>query len=132
VTFVVPGTTPVTSPVAETVATAGLTTAQVTGRPVSAFPAESRAVAVSCCVPPTTIVAAGGVTATLLAVVGTATTTVAVADRPWLEAVMVVLPMAMPFTTPLLLTVATAGFADAQVTTGAVTPGSASIVAVSD
>src|SRR5207247_9762829 len=47
-----PAATPVTSPLAETVATAGALLDQVTIRPVSTLPAESFVVAVSCTVAP--------------------------------------------------------------------------------
>jgi hypothetical protein len=49
----VPARTPVTSPLGDTVATAGALEAQVMVRPVSAVPAESWGVAVSCTVCPT-------------------------------------------------------------------------------
>src|SRR5919198_3824722 len=48
-----PAATAVTRPVAETEAIPGALLAQVTGRPVSVFPAESLAVAASCTVCPT-------------------------------------------------------------------------------
>ena len=131
VTFVVPGPTPVTRPVAETVATARLADDQITARPVSAFPAESRAAAVSCCVPPMASVVVCGATSTLLTVIGRTTATVAVADRPWLVAVIVAVPTARAVTTPVALIEATVGFPELHVTVGAVIPASASIVAVS-
>jgi hypothetical protein len=61
----VPAATPVTSPLPLTVAAALLLVAQVTTRPVSAFPAESRGVAVSCTVAPTATLAVPGLTATV-------------------------------------------------------------------
>jgi hypothetical protein len=48
-----PAATAVTRPVAETEAIPGALLVQVTGRPVSVFPAESLAVAVSCTLAPT-------------------------------------------------------------------------------
>ena len=53
-----------TSPAAETVACVWALLLQVTGRSTSSLPAESRALAVSCCVRPITTVAAAGVTST--------------------------------------------------------------------
>src|SRR3989442_12893084 len=55
-----PTATPVTNPVADTVATAGLLLAHVTARPVSTLPAESLVVAVSCAVLPTRSVPGDG------------------------------------------------------------------------
>src|SRR5438093_1020980 len=52
-----PAATPVTSPLADTVAIAGLELVQVTARPASTFPAASFGVAVSCVVAPTNTVA---------------------------------------------------------------------------
>src|SRR5688572_20056226 len=60
----VPAATPVTRPVAETVATAGVTLRQAIVRPVSTAPAASRSVAVSCWVAPGAIIAVGGVRVT--------------------------------------------------------------------
>ena len=59
-----PAATPVTSPLALTVAAAVLPLVQVTARPVSTLPAASFVVAVSCTVPPGPIVAVVGVTIT--------------------------------------------------------------------
>src|SRR5256885_12086705 len=56
--------TPVTSPVPETVAMAGLLLAHVTTRSVSTFPAASFTVATSCTVFPTVRLVAVGATAT--------------------------------------------------------------------
>src|SRR5439155_5557954 len=60
----VPATLPVTSPLALTVATLVLLEAQVTVRPESALPLESRGVAVSCTVFPSFREAVAGVTET--------------------------------------------------------------------
>src|SRR5207245_4117414 len=83
-----PRATPVPSPVALTVATAGVLLAQVTTRPVSTLPFASLVVAVSCTVPATTTVGAGGVTVTDATVVDgpsllqvTSSTAAAVASR---------------------------------------------------
>src|ERR1019366_2243956 len=57
-----PTATPVTSPVLLTVATAALLLCQVTVRPGTTLPSESRTVAVSCCVPCTTTTAGAGAT----------------------------------------------------------------------
>src|SRR2546428_11020283 len=65
-----PTATPVTNPVADTVATAGLLLAHVTARPVSTLPAESLVVAVSCAVLPTRSVPGDGATAIDATVVG--------------------------------------------------------------
>ena len=53
VSVAVPAATPVTRPVADTEAIPGALLVQVTGRPVSVFPAESLAVAASWTVCPT-------------------------------------------------------------------------------
>jgi len=59
-----PVATPVTSPIADTVAAAGLLLVQLTTRPVSTFPAASFVVAANCTVPPGATVAVAGVTVT--------------------------------------------------------------------
>src|ERR1051325_9558480 len=59
-----PTVTPDTSPEALTAATAPLLVVQVMVRPLSAFPAESRAVALSCSVLPTATPAEAGLTVT--------------------------------------------------------------------
>src|SRR5207247_3654425 len=56
--------TPVTSPVEDTVATAGVPDAQVTDRPESTLPAASFRVVVSCTVAPTSTTAVAGLTVT--------------------------------------------------------------------
>ena len=65
-----PAATAVTTPAALTVATAGVPLLHVTARPVSAFPAASRAPATRDCVPPTTTLAEAGVTLTLATAAG--------------------------------------------------------------
>src|SRR6059058_1230702 len=64
VTVAVPALTPVTSPVADTVATVGVPEVHVTTRPVSTFPAASFIVAASCTVPLTPTLADAGATVT--------------------------------------------------------------------
>ncbi len=110
-----PADTPVTIPLAFTVASAVLPEAQVITRPVSTFPLASFVVAVSCTVPPATTDAGLGVTVTVDT--GTAVTvTAAVPLWPSLVAVIVTgPPAATPVTTPLPSTVATDVLLDAQV-----------------
>src|SRR5262245_25213624 len=55
-----PGVTPVTSPVFDTVATAGLPDVNVIGRPLSTLPSASVTCALSCVVCPTTTLACPG------------------------------------------------------------------------
>src|SRR2546421_5170979 len=61
----VPAPTPVTSPVAVTLATPALLLVHVTARPVRARPNESFGVALSCTVPPTGTLAVAGLTLTV-------------------------------------------------------------------
>src|SRR5947208_6794192 len=111
-----PAATPLTRPLALTVATAGLLLDHVTTRPFSVLPAESFVTAESCWVPPTTIVAAAGLTVT--EATGTTITVIAaVLLLPSLVAVIVAEPAATPVTKPLLLTVATAVLLFDHVTT---------------
>src|SRR6058998_3701350 len=94
----------VTRPLGLTVATAVLLLTHVTVRPVSALPAESFGVAVSCTVWPTVRLADAGATAT--EATGTIITVIAaVAFLPSLVAVIVAEPWVTPATCPLLLTV---------------------------
>ena len=65
-----PGATPVTSPVADTVATAVFDEVHVIVRPATAAPLASLGVAASCVVAPAMIVLLGGVTLTLATVGG--------------------------------------------------------------
>src|SRR3989441_845448 len=106
--------TPVTSPVEDTVATAGALDAQVTDRPESTLPAASRSVAASCTVAPTITTAVAGLIPT--DATGTFATPIA-ADAlfPSLVAVIVVVPAATPVTRPAAEPVATAGLLLAQV-----------------
>src|SRR5690349_2876203 len=112
-----PAATPVTRPLADTVAAAGVSVDHVTVRPVSGCPAASFGVAVSCTEAPDATVAEAGVTtidATGLAVAVTVTR--AVPLLPSLVPVMVAAPAPTPVTRPLLDTVATWALSDVQVT----------------
>ena len=60
----VPGATPVTDPLVDTVATVDALVVQVTVRPLNAFPDASSVEAESCCIPPTVSAAVFGVTDT--------------------------------------------------------------------
>ncbi len=112
----VPAATPVPSPLPFTVATAGALVVQVTTRPVSALPLASLGVAVSCTVCPAGTPAVAGLTAT--DATGTVLTVMAAgALCPSLVAVIVAVPAATPVTSPLPVTVATAGALVAHVTT---------------
>ena len=103
-----PAPTAVTTPLAETVATAGVLLDQVTTRPVNTLPEESLVVALSGTVPPATTLADAGVTVTVAT--GTTVTVIAdVPDLPSLVAVIVADPTATAFTIPLVETVATPG-----------------------
>src|SRR2546422_8095146 len=102
-----PAATPVTSPVADTVAMAGFALVHVIARPVRTLPAASLGVAVSCAVLPTKTFVVAGLTAT--EATGTVdTVTAAVPLWPSLVAVIVAAPTATPVTSPLAETVATA------------------------
>src|SRR5436190_2243475 len=100
VTVAVPGVTPVTTPVVDTVATAVLLELHVTTRPVSTAPLASFSVAVSAPVCPTMIELVAGETATVATGAGV-TVTAEVPDFPSLVAVIVAVPGATPVTTPL-------------------------------
>src|SRR3989449_294696 len=100
-----PTATPVTSPLADTVATALLLVVQVTVRPLSTLPLASLSVAVSCTVPPTYTLGAVGLTVT--EATGTRlTVTAALPLLPSLVAVIVTAPAATPVTSPVAETVA--------------------------
>jgi hypothetical protein len=127
----VPADTPVTTPVEFTVATLALSVAQLTVRPVSACPAESRTVTVNCCVEPVSTLAFAG--ATLTVATGTSVTltvTVAVrdaAEKPVFPAddavtVMVAVPGPTAMMSPADETVATAGAVVPKVTVAAGAP----------
>ena len=109
-----PGPPPVTSPLADTVATAVLLLTHVTVRPLKGLPLASSGVAVSCWVPPTRIVAAVGLT--LTDATGTATVIADVPLFPSLVAVIVAEPVATPVTRPFASTVATPGALVVQLT----------------
>src|SRR5437867_12330735 len=97
VTVADPAALLVTRPLGLTVATAVLLLAHVTGRPVSALPAESFGVAVSWTVCPTVRLAVAGATAT--EATGTAVTVIAAEPLlPSLVAVIVAEPGATPVT----------------------------------
>ena len=100
-----PGATPLTTPVADTVAMDPLLVVQAIARPVSVVPFASFVVAVSAVVARTKTVAVAGATVTV-ATGGSVTVTVAVPDLPSLVAVMVTVPGATPLTTPVADTVA--------------------------
>src|SRR3989442_3351673 len=111
-----PTATPVTNPLALTVAAAGLLLAHVTTRPDSGVPFASCGVAVNCTVLPVTTVADPGLTDTDATGIS-AIVTDDVPFCPSLVAVIVAAPTATPVTTPLALTVAAAGLLDTHVTT---------------
>src|SRR5439155_951624 len=110
-----PATSPVTSPLPFTLATAAALTAHVTTRPVSTFPAASFVVAASCTVLLTATLADAGVTVTD----ATGAVTVMAADPvlPSLVAVTVAVPALTPVTSPVADTVATVGVPEVHVTT---------------
>src|SRR2546422_7498979 len=91
----VPTTSPLTSPPADTVATAPLLVAHVTTRPVSGLPFASFGVAVSCTVCPAATLAGAGLTVTE-ATGAKVTVTVAVPLFPSLVSVSVAVPAATP------------------------------------
>src|SRR2546429_198844 len=96
-----PATTPVTSPLELTVATAVLLLDHVIVRPDSGLPFASFGVAVSCAVFPAGTLAVAGVAGTVVTVM------LAVPLCPSLVAVIVAEPATLPVTSPLELTVAT-------------------------
>jgi hypothetical protein len=110
-----PADTPVTLPLAETLATPAALDAQVTVRPVNTLPNASFVVAPSCTVPPTKMLGAAGLTVT--EATGMAGTVIAaVPFCPSLLAVIVADPAAPPVTKPFPFTEATAALLVAQVT----------------
>src|SRR5256885_7861220 len=114
----VPATLPVTSPVALTVATVASLEAQVTVRPESALPLESRGVAVSCTVFPSFTEGVAGVTDS--DATGTPAAVTVMADVPLcpsLVAVIVAVPATLPLTNPIALTAPTVVLLEAHVTT---------------
>ena len=115
----VPWATAVTTPVTLTVATAVLLDVHVMVRPESTLPFASVVVAVSVVVCVGTNVAVDGVTVTVLTGAGAGALTV-MADVPVLPslvAVIVAEPGATAVTTPVVLTVATAGLLELHVIT---------------
>jgi len=112
----VPGVTPVTTPVLDTVATAVLLELHVTTRFVTTVPFKSLTVTERAVVLPVETVAVAGVTVTDPTGIGTIVTE-AVPDFPSLVAVIVAVPNVTPVTTPALVTVATAVLLDVHVTT---------------
>src|SRR5690242_587983 len=111
-----PAATPVTNPLAETVATAALLVAQVTTRPLRAVPFASFGVAVNWFVAPTVTPAAVGLTVT--EATGTLVTVMAdVPLCPSLVAVIVAEPAAPPVTNPLAYTALVRSLLVAHVTT---------------
>jgi hypothetical protein len=120
VIVVVPTSSPVATPVVDTVATVGSLDAQVTVRPVSTLPFASFNVAVKFVVAPLETLVVAGATVTV-ATGARVTVTVADPDFPSLVAVMVAVPGVTPVTTPVLETVAIAVALDAHVTTRLVT-----------
>jgi len=106
----------VTSPLAFTVATTVLLLAQLTTRPVSGAPLESRGVAGSCPVCATVRLRLAGVTSTVATGLFV-TVTAALPLCPSLVAVIVADPAAFAVTSPLAFTVATTVLLLAHVTT---------------
>src|SRR3989441_847506 len=111
-----PAALPVTRPFASTVARLASLVPHVTVRPVSALPAASFGVAVSCSVVPTTTLAGDGVTSTEATGAGV-TVTLEVPLFPSLVAVMVTgPPTLLPVTRPFASTVASVASLVPQVT----------------
>src|SRR3989442_11471554 len=107
--------TPVTDPLALTVATAALLVAQVTARPLRAVPFESFGVAVNWVVAPTVRLAAAG----LMVTEATGRFVTVAADVPLFPSLVAVIgaePAPPPVTNPLPLTAATARLVAAPVT----------------
>src|SRR3989475_4679093 len=101
-----PATTPLTRPLAFTVATDVLLLDQMIARPVSGVPLASLGVAVSCTVWPSGTLVVAGLTVT--DATGTLVTVIAdVPVFPSLVAVIVAEPATTPLTRPLALTLAT-------------------------
>src|SRR5206468_12436656 len=111
-----PAVTPVTRPLAVTVAPDAALVAHVSVRPETGLPAESFGVAVSSSVPPTDLPATAGLTVTDATGTGV-TVTVAVPLFPSLVAVIVAVPTVTPVTSPVADTVATDVALVAHVTT---------------
>src|SRR6478752_6614221 len=112
----VPGATALTTPAAETVATAALFEPHVTRRSVTTLPAVSVTVAARVNVCVTSIAFVGGATVTLPTGI-LVTVMVDVPLLPSLVAVIVAVPAATPVTRPFEFTVATVGSLEPHVTT---------------
>jgi hypothetical protein len=108
VMWTVPGAKEVTNPLGETVARVVLSDPHVTTRPVNAFPAASKVVAVAWMVCPATIEPEPRETLTVATGIGV-TVIVAVATRPSLTAVTFATPGETAATRPPAETVATLG-----------------------
>lgn len=108
-----PAATAVTTPLAETVASAGSVEDHVTLRPTRTLPAASRSVAVACVVCPTVIEAVASATVMVATGAGGGgeTATAAEPETPSTVAVTVVLPWPTAVSNPDEDSVATAGFA---------------------
>jgi hypothetical protein len=126
-----PIVTPVTIPIALTVATAVLSEDHAIVLPVITAPLASLVVAVACVDLPTPIVEDASDTVTDATAVAT-TVTCANPLRPSLVAVMLAVPAPTAVTTPVLFTVATAALSDPQDTSRPVTitPFASLVVAV--
>ena len=110
-----PAATPLTTPLADTVAVPVLVLDQVMGAPAITLPPASLAVAPNVTVWPATTLAEDGLTVTVAAG-GGLTATVADPATPSMVAVMTALPAAAPVTTPVPDTDATPGDPLAQLT----------------
>jgi acyl transferase domain-containing protein len=111
----VPTDIAVTIPLADTVATLGLSLAQLMARSASTFSAASLATALSCCVDPSTRL--NEETSRRTDETGTGrTVNVALPVTPSLVAMMFVVPGDKALTTPLLDTVATASSSELHTT----------------
>jgi hypothetical protein len=120
VIVVVPAATPVTTPLADTVAAAVLLDVHTTTRFVTTVPLTSFTVATSVVVWPATTLAVAGATVTLPTAVCVAVT-VELPLLPSLVAVIVAEPGATPVTTPVVETVAMAVLLDDHATARSVT-----------
>jgi hypothetical protein len=114
---VIPGEMTVARPLLLTVATDGFDELQVTRVVISwVVPSEYVPVAVNCRVNPTCTVGLAGVTVMEERIAAAATVRVAFPEIVPEVAVMVAVPAEMAIARPLLLTTATDGFAELQVT----------------
>ena len=117
VIVVIPGEMTVARPLLLTVATDGFDELQVTCVVISwAVPSEYVPLAVNCGVNPTCTLGLAGVTVMEERIAAAATVRVAFPEIVPEVAVMVAVPAAMAIARPLLLTTATDGFAELQVT----------------